>query len=144
MQNFQENQNTFQPRRSWWNRNWKWFVPTGCFTLILLGVAFVVAIFYTASNVLTGSQPHKDAMEKVENNQRVIEILGEPIEAGKLFQGSIQLNNNDGTADITIPLSGPNGEGSVEVYGTKTDGVWTYELMQFESDSGESIDLLKE
>ena len=33
------------PRRNWWERNWKWFVPSGCLTLILLGCLFIGLIF---------------------------------------------------------------------------------------------------
>jgi hypothetical protein len=29
---------------NWWNRNWKWFVPLGCFTVAVLFFAFVGSI----------------------------------------------------------------------------------------------------
>ncbi len=29
--------NTQPPRPGWWTRNWKWFVPTGCLGMLLLG-----------------------------------------------------------------------------------------------------------
>jgi len=33
------------PPSNWWSRNWKWFVPTGCLTLILLFSLFLALIF---------------------------------------------------------------------------------------------------
>src|SRR5215472_14101752 len=31
-------------RPNWWRRNWKWFVPAGCFTVVLMFVVFVGSI----------------------------------------------------------------------------------------------------
>jgi hypothetical protein len=34
---------------NWWSRNWKWFVPVGCLSLILLFCAFIAVVFGAAS-----------------------------------------------------------------------------------------------
>src|SRR5438105_7409583 len=43
------------PRRNWWERNWKWFVPTGCMTLIVLAMLFVACIVFFALSILKSS-----------------------------------------------------------------------------------------
>src|SRR5436190_22356800 len=32
------------PRANWWNRNWKWFAPVGCCSMVLLLVVFVASV----------------------------------------------------------------------------------------------------
>src|SRR5439155_23631310 len=32
------------PKANWWNRNWKWFVPLGCFSMAVLFIVFVGSV----------------------------------------------------------------------------------------------------
>ena len=133
-----------EPRKNWWQRNWKWFVPTGCLSLIAMAVLFVVFIFYTVTSVMKQSTPYVDALEKAVNNEFVIESLGEPIEQDGILQGNISIQNNTGEANISIPLEGPKGSGTVYVVGRKYNGKWTYDKMVIYIDaSDETIDLLE-
>ena len=69
-------------RPNWWKRNWKWFVPTGCFTFIVLAVLFVVCIMFFVFSVLKSSDVYKTAVERAKNDQRVVAALGTPIREG--------------------------------------------------------------
>lgn len=134
-----------EPRKNWWQRNWKWFVPTGCLSLIAVFIIFIVAMFFTVTSMLKESTPYVDAFESATTNSYVIEHLGEPIEQSALIQGQISVSNNDGDADIRIPLKGPKGEGLLHVIGTKLNGEWTYSKMSFSIEpSNEVINLLEE
>jgi len=48
--------------------------------------------------------------------------------------GSISLENDTGTVDFSIPVSGPDGKGTVKVKGTKEAGNWTYEVWELRVD----------
>lgn len=134
-----------QPRKSWWQRNWKWFVPTGCLTLIALFVVFIVAIFFTVTSMMKESTPYIEAFDKATNNSYVIESLGEPIESGGMLQGNISITNNTGEANILIPLEGPKGTGTLHVIAKKYNGKWSYNKMSISIESTkEVIDLLEE
>lgn len=137
--------NTFEePKKNWWQRNWKWFVPTGCLTLIALFVVFIVTIFFTVTSMLKESTPYVEAFDKVTHHSYVIEQLGEPIEQSALIEGQISLKNNTGDADIRVPLKGPKGEGMLHVIGTKTNEVWTYSKMEVKfTKSNEVLNLLE-
>ena len=139
-------QNELIEQKSWWNRNWKWVVPVGgCLTLIILFIAFLATVIFGATKMMSGSEPYQDSLTKAQQNEQVIELLGEPIETVGIMQGSISFSNNDGDADIRIPIKGPNGEGIIYVLAENRNDVWTYSEQEVRIDqNNEVIDLLNE
>jgi hypothetical protein len=104
------------------------FIGCGCVGLILIGLLVGGGIFYGAMKLLKNNDPYRDSIAAVQSNQDAVDALGEPIEAGFLISGNISLNNGEGTVDFSIPVSGPNGKGSIHTVGTKPSGspTWTY------------------
>ncbi len=133
------------PQKSWFGRNWIWVVPLGgCLTIIVLFVFGIGAAIFGVSKMFTGSTPYKYAIEQATTNPRVIELLGNPVETAGMMQGKISTTNNSGEVNITIPLKGSKGKGSVTVIGTKEDGEWSYEkLYVLIKDTQEKINLLE-
>ena len=139
-------QNELIEEKSWWKRNWKWVVPTGgCLTLIVLFVVFIGAAVFGVTKVMSGSEPYQEGLTKAQNNEQVIELLGEPIENNGIMQGSINFSNSRGDADIRVPIKGPKGEGTVYIVGEKHNDVWTYSELEVRIDqNNEVINLLNE
>ena len=133
------------PRPNWWSRNWKWFVPVGCLTIVALFAAFIVAVVMLAVGSMKSTEAYKMAMAQVEKNPRVVERLGKPIEAGLFIGGSIHVEGSSGKADLTIPISGPKGKGTIYVDATKFAGEWKFNRLEvgFEGDPNR-IDLLEQ
>ncbi|KQO33205.1 hypothetical protein ASF10_19215 [Flavobacterium sp. Leaf82] len=131
-------------RKSWWERNWKWFVPTGCVSILLIFVLFIAGIFFGVTSMLTNSDAYKGAMNEAQHNQLVIEKLGTPIEDDGMTSGSINTTNNDsGNCNLQIPIKGPKGKATLFVVAEKK-GVWKYsEMTVFIKATKEEIDLLK-
>lgn len=130
-------------RKSWWERNWKWFVPTGCVSILLIFVLFIAGLFFGVTSMLTNSDAYKGAMNKVQENQLVIEKLGSPIEDDGMTSGSINTTNDTGNCNLQIPIKGPKGKGTLFVVAEKK-GVWKYsEITVFVKNTKEEIDLLK-
>lgn len=131
-------------QKSWFGRNWPWVLPVGgCLTIILLFVFGVGAIFFGVSKMFTTSTPYEYAIQLAKSNTDVIEILGEPIESNGIISGNISLENDDGEADFTIPIKGPNGKARITVVGEKVYGEWTYEkLFVLIKETHEEINLL--
>lgn len=132
------------PQKSWFSRNWGWVVPLGgCLTVIILFFIFLGSVIFGVSELMTGSDPYKEALAKVQQDEYVIEILGEPIETDGIMQGELSFKNNTGKADISIPIKGPDGEARVYLVGTKQNDLWTYtEMYVIISETEEQIDLL--
>lgn len=124
------------PRRSWWSRNWKWALPVGCLLpLVLCGggiVLFAGAIFGIVSGAIRSSDAYQVGMAQVRANPEVVAALGEPIESGFWIQGSVNVDGPSGNVDVSIPISGPRGSGTLYVVGTRSAGRWQYSTMEVE------------
>lgn len=140
----QPSQQSSQPPRSWWSRNWKWFVPVGCLGLIvlcLLGIAGIVGIVFGA---MKSSDVYKEALQRAQNHPEVQAALGTPIEAGWIMTGNINVDNSSGTANIRFPISGPKGEAWVHAEAAKDGGAWRYSTLEVQIEDGAKINLLSE
>lgn len=120
------------------------WILLGCGVLIALFIAFIVFVIFVAGAAMRSSDPYKAAMAAAKNDPRVAEALGSPIEPGWFTRGSISTENSAGNADLTIPISGPKGKGSIRVVGTKEGGRWSYSTMTVTPEKGDAIDLLTE
>jgi hypothetical protein len=101
----------------------------------------IFAIFTGVSAALKGSEPYKVAVARAQANDKVTTALGTPLSEG-FPMGSINTNNDTGNVDLSIPVSGPKGKGTIYVVGTKSAGTWTYSKMSVTiAGTGETIDL---
>jgi hypothetical protein len=135
-----------EQQKSWFRRNWPWVVPLGgCLTLIVLAIFSIGALFYGVSEVLTGSEPYEYAIQKANTNEHLIEAMGEPIESNGMMNGSLNYKNKNGTADFSIPIKGPKGEGALYVMGSKENDQWSYsKLYVLTTKVAEPINLLED
>ena len=109
---------------------------------VLLGVLLVVGIpagcTYAIFGALGNSEAATIAVIEAGRHPAVIQKLGEPLKRGWLVTGSIKLNNADGNADLSIPVSGPKGSGRVHIKASKAAGRWTVEQLTVTPDDGSS------
>jgi hypothetical protein len=134
-----------KPRKNWWGRNWKWFLPTVILTPLVIcggGIALVISFVF---GMIHDSVPYKDAMKTARQQSQVRQHLGQPIEAGYLTTGNIHYGaGGSGKASLTIPLSGPKGEGTLYVDARRSAGQWQFQRLVFARQGGRTkrIDLL--
>jgi hypothetical protein len=129
---------------NWWRRNWKWFVPTGCLTILVLFLVFVAAIVITVFGAIKSTDPYKEAIGRAKIHPAVIEALGAPIKEGFFVSGNTNVNGAAGEANLAIPVSGPKGKGTIYVKAAKSLGRWSYSDLIVEIHATRNrIDLLK-
>jgi hypothetical protein len=131
------------PQKSWWSRNWAWFLPMGCLGLLLscgcLGA--LIAGFTLKSIRDTGV--FAEALTQTKQSPEAREVLGEPIEADWKFQGSVSTENGRGSAHLAIPVHGPRAAGTLQVEAYKRDeDSWTFTTLRLEVPDHPEIDLL--
>ena len=123
---------------SWWDRNWKWALPVGCLSTLVLFTAvvglFAYAIFGFVTSTMKSTDAYKSAMTAAQNSSAVTEALGTPLTVGWLISGSFDIKGSKGSVDISIPISGPKGTGTLFVVATKSAGIWTYQTLAAEID----------
>ena len=131
------------PRPHWWGRNWKWFVPTGCLGMLVLVAGFIFIIVSIVFGAMKSSDAYKGAMAKAKADPRVMSALGSPITDGFLVGGSTNVSGTSGHADVTVPISGPKGKGTIYFVAEKFAGKWTFSKLMVEvADTGQRIDLI--
>jgi hypothetical protein len=132
------------PKSNWWKRNWKWFVPLGCFTVVLLLLVFAGSILVVAFSAMKSTDVYKEALARAKTHPAVIEALGSPIKDGVLVSGSSSVNGASGESNLAIPISGPKGKGTIYVSAIKSLGRWNYSGLVVEvGQTHERIDLLQ-
>jgi len=134
-----------QEHKGWFGRNWKWALPTGgCLIVIILLVIFAGSVFFGITSMMTDSQAYQDSMEAAQQNEALIELIGEPIESNGMNGGSLNYSNGIKSAELNIPIKGPKGEATIFVVGEGIDDEWTYQSMEVHIEgSREIIDLLE-
>ncbi|MNL04957.1 Cytochrome oxidase complex assembly protein 1 [compost metagenome] len=129
-------------KKSWWDRNWKWFVPTGCLSLLVLFGLFIAGIFFGITSMMKDSDAYKGAMTIVQHDKLVNDRLGNHIESDGMVSGNININNDKGNCDLQIPIKGSKGKGTLFVVAEKK-GKWKYsEMSVYVEATDEEIDLL--
>ena len=130
---------------SWWKRNWKWVVPVGgCLTLIILFIVFIGSVIYGVSSAIESSEPYEYAIEQINQDEKMIELLGSPIEKVGMGQSNLSWTNGKKSAEMRIPIAGPKGEAVLYVKATGEGDAWNYEEIRVEMNEGEDLDLLED
>jgi len=126
-------------RRSWLGRNWGKLLAAAFLCMIL----FVGGIITLLMGAMRGSDVAKEAVARAQVNPIVIQRLGNPISEGWFVGGSINVQPGSGDANLSVPISGPKGKGTVYVTAQKSAGTWSYnQMLAAVEGSSEKIDLL--
>ncbi len=131
-------------RPSWFSRNWKWVVPVGVLLLFLLAASFVGALFVLVETSFQHTDVYVQALAKARANPQVADRIGRPLKAGWLASGNMNQSGPSGDVDLSIPLSGPKGNGTLHLVAKKSAGVWKLTTLQVQvAREAQPIDLLQ-
>jgi len=87
---------------------------------------------------------YKDALARAKVHPAVIEALGSPITEGFLVSGNTKVNGAAGEANLSLPITGPKGKGTIYVAARKSLGQWNYSGLVVEiANTHRRIDLLQ-
>jgi hypothetical protein len=130
-------------KKSWLEQNPYWKIPFGCLTLIFLIALFVVILMTVITTSFRSSDVYKLALTQAASSSQVREQIGEPLKPAWLISGQLNVSGSTGNANLSIPISGPRGKGTIRAVATKTRGVWRFTYLQVSVDGQPtSIDLL--
>ncbi len=128
---------------NWWQRNWKWFVPVGCLTTLLIAAGGLAMILSLVFGLMKSSDVYSEALARARTDPAVIAALGQPIEDGWFAGGHIRTNGPRGEAELAIPISGPKGEATIYLEARKSAGRWLFSTLEVElSGGGPRINML--
>jgi len=124
------------PQPSWWGRNWKWVVPVGCLTPLIVCGGLISLIVMLVFGVLRNSEVYEQSLARVQGHPEVQAALGTPLEPGLLVTGSINITGSSGHAEISYPVAGPRGSATVHAAADLTAGTWVFTSIVVEPDDG--------
>ena len=136
-------------QKNWWNRNWKWLVPT--FLILTLIFGFLTSI--AEGNITDYAKAYSDnslyekAIAKAKTNQRVLEVIGEiePIDKLAILEGSAIYANNNNSVTTSIRIKGTKGNGKLDIEADKNGNEWVYKKISVRiKNSKEEILVLKD
>jgi hypothetical protein len=112
--------------------------------MLIVFVAFVASVALIVFSAMKSTDVYKDALSRAKAHPSVIEALGSPINEGFLVSGNTNVNGAAGEANLSIPITGPNGKGTIYVAANKSLGRWNYSGLIVEVEkTHQRIDLLQ-
>jgi hypothetical protein len=115
----------------------------GCLMVVAALVFFIVAVLGLVMLFLRGSEPCVETMRRAQKSPALQQALGEPMKMGWILTGGVSTMNDSGSADVSIPISGPKGSVRIHTRAQREEGVWNYKEMSAPLPTGEVVDLLK-
>ena len=131
-----------QPRKSG-ALKWVLLGGLGCLFLVLLGVGGCIGTVFWALNKAKDSAIYKESLAAVQQSPSAQTALGTPIEGGMPTQFNYNSTNGRETGTLTFTVTGPKGEGSVNMQGTASGGKWAFSILTLTA-GGKTFDLLRE
>jgi hypothetical protein len=74
------------------------------------------------------SDTYSGAIARVKSSPAVIASLGSPIKDAFFFTRNINVTSSDGSANLAIPISGPNGTAKLYVSASRSLRIWHYDI----------------
>lgn len=131
-----------QPQQTWMQRHWKGLVVAILGLIAASILALVIAVVGLVMWSMRQSDVYRMAMQRARQNPEVVERLGTPIESGWLVSGSMNIENDSGTANLTIPIHGPRQQAKMYLDARKRMGEWTFNSLTVKTAAGEQIELV--
>lgn len=96
-------------------------------------------------NTLKATPSYTQALQQVENDDRVTAALGTPLEPVFLLMGEYNIVNGNINADMMYDVTGPSGSASVHLIATETNGQVDFSVLTVRIHAtGETINLLED
>lgn len=131
-------------RKSWFEKNWKWFVPVIAGEMLLVMTMFVFAILTFVFSIIRNTYPYQYATQRASESSEVADRIGAPLQFGWFVGGEYGYTGSSGHAYIQIPISGQKGRGTIIVEGDRREGRWQFHTLEVDVDgSSEPINLLE-
>jgi hypothetical protein len=105
-------------------------VPVGCLGLLVVFAGLLAVLGLVLMRGIKSTDAYREALTRAQASPEVRAALGEPVQAGWFTQGKVNVSGPSGDADLSVPLSGPKGKGTLYITAKKQAGRWEYEVLE--------------
>ena len=99
-----------------------------------IGVSLLLACLWFLSLPIRAQAPVKLAASKARSSVEVTQLIGQPLDTGRFVKGYLISKAGNGNADLTIPIHGPLGYGTLVEWAQEDKGNWHICSLLFLSD----------
>jgi hypothetical protein len=114
--------------------------------VIVLGLIVALAagaIVGVALYSMSNSDASKEAQKFLKSNEKLKQDIGEVQSFGSIVTGNININNNDGTAELSLKVIGERKTVNASVDLVYSNGSkWRVTAASYKNDAGETVDLM--
>jgi len=118
-------------QRGWLEHHPLWKIPLGFLIVILLTGGTGIGAISIAMVSIRHSEVYQQAMSRASQSAEVQSKIGEPLTTAWFISGELHVNGSAGSANLSIPVSGPKGKGTIRVIAFKNAGIWSFSCLQF-------------
>lgn len=129
-------------KKSWWRKNRSWIL--GFFALISGFVLTILVLLGKPigdfTKAMVDPSVYTTAFEMVEDDQRVIALLGEvkPISVFELLEGEVRYEEKS-KAIMTVGIKGAKQKGKMDIVASKRNNAWHYEMIRIRTKKPKKI-----
>lgn len=132
------------PREDFFDWAWKhklMMLPIVLAIVLSICGGFAGLVYVSALSGVRSHPFYQQAMALASEHPRVIEATGLPLTGGFITKGEIQVDdeNQHGSADVEIPVTGPRGDGRLRVRGRLVEGEWVIDQLTASLANGQVI-----
>ena len=103
-----------------------------------IGVSLLLACLWFLSLPIRAQAPIKLAASKARSSAEVTQLIGQPLNTGRFVKGYLVSKDGNGNADLTIPIHGPLGYGTLLEWAQEDKGKWHICSLLFRSSDASS------
>ncbi|MGO9639913.1 MAG: cytochrome c oxidase assembly factor Coa1 family protein [Candidatus Acidiferrales bacterium] len=112
-------------------------VWTGSVLLVTVFGYFVILMLSAVEFSFRSSDVYREALVRAGQSPCVAQRVGLPLTVGWFVSGSINETNQEGNAELSLPVHGPKGKASLDVTAERHHGVWEIKSLSFFQDDRE-------
>jgi hypothetical protein len=122
-------------RKSWLQRNLKWFIA-----LVVVALLLGSALFSTASDAQMGgyvtalndNELYQNTLQKARQSKEVSKALGNlnPIDQLAIIESNVEYSNNNTSVNLSVRVTGSKGKGRMDVVANKVNNSWNYQAIK--------------
>jgi hypothetical protein len=110
------------------------WIVLGAFSTFAL---FIISVFALVEGMMRATGAYSMAMTQAEDSPCVVQALGSPLTVEWMISGNTNENGDDGSANLSIPVHGPKGKGTLDLDARKLNGAWKIRSLVLNHDSDE-------
>lgn len=127
----EKTENELVLRKSWWSRNWKWFLPLTLLSILSFGFILSSNIAGNTTDIVQAYSDNslfEGAIQKANSNQEVLKIIGTitPLDQLAILEGNTSYSTGYNSVHSSVRIQGTKTKGKLDLTAFKKGTGWAY------------------